>query len=81
MITAELNNDILTVSVRDNGKGIPEEKLRDINEGLANEDFKGHIGMKNVYRRLKLYFGDNADMRIISKENEGTEIIISIDYN
>lgn len=81
VITAELNNDILTVSVRDNGKGIPEEKLRDINEGLANEDFKGHIGMKNVYRRLKLYFGDNADMRIISKENEGTEIIISIDYN
>ena len=72
---------MLSVRVKDNGKGIPAQKLIELREGLAEEDFAGHIGMKNVYRRLKLYFGDRADMSISSEENSGTEIIITIDYN
>lgn len=81
VINADLHDNVLLVSVKDNGKGIPAQKLREINDGLESEEFKGHIGMKNVYRRLKLYFGDSADMDIRSEENKGTEIIITIDYN
>ena len=81
VINADLHDNVLLVSVKDNGKGIPAQKLKEINDGLESEEFKGHIGMKNVYRRLKLYFGDSADMDIRSEENKGTEIIITIDYN
>ncbi len=81
VIEADLCGNVLSVRVKDNGKGIPAQKLIELREGLAEEDFAGHIGMKNVYRRLKLYFGDRADMSISSEENSGTEIIITIDYN
>lgn len=79
-VSAELEDDMLKISVRDNGKGIASDKLREIRDGLGKEEFKGHIGVKNVYRRLKLYYGENADMQILSEENKGTEIIITIDY-
>ena len=79
-VNADFNDNILCISVKDNGVGIPAQLLSDINEGLADEDFKGHIGVKNVYRRLKLYFHDNAQMQILSEEGKGTEIIITINY-
>jgi two-component system sensor histidine kinase YesM len=79
-VRADMNDNVLTVSAADNGNGIPADKLREIRENLACEDFSGHIGVKNVYRRLKLYFGDNADMRINSEEGKGTEVVITIDY-
>lgn len=79
-VSAELRDKILRVSVKDNGIGIPRARLEEITKGLADEEFKGHIGMKNVYRRLKLYFGGSADMRILSEENKGTEVVITVNY-
>ena len=81
VIDADFMDNVLMISVKDNGKGIPDQKLMEIRDGLESEEFKGHIGMKNVYRRLKLYFGDSADMNIRSEENKGTEITITINYN
>lgn len=81
VIDVDFMDNVLMISVKDNGKGIPDQKLMEIRDGLESEEFKGHIGMKNVYRRLKLYFGDSADMNIRSEENKGTEITITINYN
>ncbi|MGN0181314.1 MAG: sensor histidine kinase [Candidatus Ornithomonoglobus sp.] len=77
-VYAGLTDGALTVAVEDNGKGIHADRLKEIQDGLEAEDFDGHIGVKNVYRRLKLYFGDRADMRISSEENKGTRIVIKI---
>ncbi len=79
-VDVDFSDNILTVTVADNGNGIAPDKLSEIRAGLDEEDFSGHIGVKNVYRRLKLYFGERADMRINSKENEGTQVIIRINY-
>lgn len=70
----------LYIVVEDNGKGIAPEELREIRAGLADKDFAGHIGLKNIYHRLKLHFGDNADMDIQSEENEWTRIVVVIDF-
>lgn len=70
----------LYIIVEDNGKGIAPEKLQKIKAGLADKEFAGHIGLKNIYHRLKLHFGDNADMDIRSAENEWTRIVIVIDF-
>lgn len=80
-VSSELNDNVLTIKVRDNGTGIEEEKLKQLISDLDSGDFDGHIGLKNVYRRLKIYFDDNADLEIESGQGEGTTVTIRIDYN
>lgn len=78
-VGAVQDNGALTVTVWDNGKGIDSETLKKINDDLGNKEFEGHVGIKNVYRRLKLCFGDRAAMNISSAVNEWTRITITID--
>ena len=68
----------LTIMVEDNGKGISPDELKKINESFKEKDFNGHVGLKNVYQRLKLYFGDSASMQIESEEKHWTRITITI---
>lgn len=79
-VRATYSNEILTISVRDNGVGMSVQRLKEIIDGLENEDFDGHIGIKNVYRRLKLQFEDRLKFEISSEERKGTEFIITVDY-
>ena len=41
------------------------------------EKNKGY-GLSNVYKRIKYYYGEDSDMDIISSEEKGTEVAISI---
>ena len=70
---------ILTVSVRDNGSGIESEKLNEIITNMASDsEANGNIGIRNVYRRLKLYYGEAVKFAISSKVNSGTEVRFAI---
>ena len=83
----------LHVRIADNGKGISEEQLRQILWKMKNTDGetadvaekewdfgvpKGSIGLPNIYRRLKLTFGDHAHLLLRSKEGYYTvaELVI-----
>ena len=79
-VSAELDNGVLTIAIWDNGTGITPQKLKELVEGLSSGDFDGHIGLKNVYKRLKIYFGDSAELIIKSEPEEGTTVTIRIDY-
>ncbi len=71
---------LLHVSVKDNGCGIPEEKLADINKALKDElvdSYEGSIGLMNVNSRIKLFYGTSYGMKINSKEGEGTEVTLT----
>lgn len=51
----------LIITIRDNGKGYPKE--------LLGRDWKyrreeGHIGLSNVYTRMKLIYEDGVDIRL-----------------
>ncbi|WP_163192953.1 sensor histidine kinase [Clostridium thermarum] len=75
-IRAEKDNFIITV--KDDGLGISPEKLEYLNKCL--EDFtiggKKSIGISNVNQRIKLYYGEEYGIKIRSRINEGTEVIL-----
>ncbi|HHW49246.1 MAG TPA: sensor histidine kinase [Clostridiaceae bacterium] len=66
--------DSIVLSVRDNGAGMDEKKLREVTEQLEKpqQDNKSSIGLSNVYSRLRLYYGENFRMQIKSKPGKGT---------
>lgn len=68
--------------IRDDGKGIDEDTLKRINEFLENcltitsEESKEFvsIGLMNINKRIKLYFGYEYGIDITSRQNEGTSV-------
>ena len=70
----------LCISVRDNGVGIPEEKIEKILKGKekSKNDTMSGIGLPNVDQRIKLVYGEEYGLSIESKVGEYTEIQVRI---
>lgn len=74
-VEVKLNNENLRVSVKDNGMGISEGKIGEILMGLEEDIYTtGSIGIRNVYRRLKLYYGEDFKFFIRSERDKGTNV-------
>ncbi len=79
-------NDIFNIYVYDNGKGIDENKLNELNKSLENssdderQNSKRLSGLKNLNRRIKLMFGQKYGITVYSEEGKYTEVTISIPY-
>lgn len=79
------DDDSVYIEVNDNGKGISKEKIQELLSRNKSENYKkekksGHttgIGVENVLRRLKLYFGKKDVLGIVSEDNL-TKFIIKI---
>lgn len=68
---------LVHISVKDNGCGIPSDKLLELNRELEkniSEEYQGSIGLMNVNSRIKLYYGNSYGMQIESEEGKGTEV-------
>lgn len=50
--------------IKDNGKGYPYSLLNDIMEETYWEKEDAHIGLRNIYKRLLLLYGDQFEIRI-----------------
>ena len=76
------NNNNLLLEVIDNGKGMTDEKLKEVITGLDDELFSfdkdGSFGLRNVNQRIKLYYGKQYGLDIKSKYDEGTHVSIII---
>ncbi|CAH1207845.1 hypothetical protein PAECIP111892_03004 [Paenibacillus auburnensis] len=78
-VSASRNEAGLIITVTDNGKGIEKEKLKWIESHLKSEQDSGqNIGLRNVYKRLMLYYNSRAKFTIESTEYEQTAITIQI---
>lgn len=76
--TAVLDNR-LQISVSDNGKGIEPDKLKELLFAIRKEDSSGaNIGIRNVYRRLELYYADQVRFEISSTPGLGTLVTFGI---
>ncbi|RCW49663.1 cache domain-containing sensor histidine kinase [Paenibacillus prosopidis] len=71
--------------VQDNGNGMEEAQLKELVARLrqfesqgwtAREATKG-IGLPNIYRRIKLLYGNKAEMSFYSKRGTGTTVTIT----
>lgn len=74
-------NEIIKIIVRDNGNGIPIEKMRRIEKMLEDYtvDFDGALyALKNINMRIKLNYGSEYGLYIYSSEGEGTTSEITI---
>lgn len=79
-ITANQQDDFWIIRIRDNGGTLSEDKKRELMhlyENLnMNEELKsmqiGGMGLKNVYLRMKLIYGEQAIFRIDTSEAHAT---------
>lgn len=75
-------NEFLYIDIEDNGSGIEEDKLKEIMEELNGEDnFCENVGIRNVYKRLHLYYGNDVEFNIESEINKGTIVHYGININ
>ncbi|MFW5981267.1 MAG: sensor histidine kinase [bacterium] len=68
----------LKIMISDNGVGFPEEVLARLRSIEHKEKADAHIGIWNVYRRLKLYFGDDSKILFDNIDNTGAKVDILI---
>ena len=63
--------------VFDTGAGMSAEKLKELRENIHTFNVR-NIGLANVNNRLKLYFGEEAGLKICSIEGQGTIVKFEI---
>lgn len=80
-ISVASENDNLIITVRDDGIGIPQEKIEQILAMRENNKQVFGLGLYNTIARLNYQYGDNYDLKISSVINEYTEVIITIPVN
>ena len=72
------NESYIILKIKDNGYGISEDKLEQIYKSFNDDSIHQGVGLKNVYQRIKIYYGEEADIKIDSLFDEGTIISIYI---
>lgn len=80
VIEIRKRNNYLKITIQDNGVGISDARLNQINQVLANQmDIKNFqtdqsgIGIYNVNERIKSFFGGESHLKISSSFEAGTQ--------
>lgn len=75
-IEAHLDGDNLMLSVSDSGVGLdPQEN------GCQSNKKNGGLGLKNVERRIKLFYGSESSVKIKSAKGKGTTVTLNLKNN
>jgi two-component system, sensor histidine kinase YesM len=70
--------NILQIIIQDNGNGLTQEELSNIDTTLS-EGYEGEMtAIINIHRRLRLKFGPMGGLKISKGEMGGLKIIINI---
>lgn len=79
-ILVERRENTLTMTVSDDGIGLPEDKLRHINENLASgrADSSSGYGIYNVNNRLRLYYGEEYGLRLERNQGQGIRSVVTL---
>jgi two-component system sensor histidine kinase YesM len=70
----------ICLSVKDNGVGMNEEELRRLQKEIVRpcQETESGFGLANVNERLRMNFGMEYGLTIMSKQGEGTEVQVMI---
>lgn len=86
-ISAKVEDGKFIMSVSDNGVGMRTAKLQVLQkridspedeETVQMEHSEGGVGMRNVSRRLRMYYGENARIELYSEFMRGFRVTITI---
>ena len=75
IIGCKTEDGAVCLTVEDNGCGIPPERLSALRQTLASGG-KTSFGLKSIQERIKIYFGDTANLTIHSRSGEGTRVTL-----
>ena len=74
-VIARREGQALIIFVEDNGEGIPAEELVRLRQRLSNpEEDQESIGLMNIQRRIRLYYGTDFGLEVESEASKGTRI-------
>lgn len=70
--------EYLTITIEDNGKGIDDHTLMNLQKKLKEKISlqEEHIGILNVHQRMQLVFGDDFGIQLESEQNRGTLVTL-----
>lgn len=72
-------DNILYLSVKDDGMGTSEEEAERLNESMKEVyNDTASNGLRNIARRLWLQYGEESGIRIVNEEGVGFEVILTV---
>lgn len=71
-----LQGGLLRITIEDNGPGFPEKLLGTLDP--TQDPGQQHIGICNVWKTIKLYYGDSAQIRLSNSCPTGAHIEIEL---
>ena len=79
-ISASENDKYVDIQIKDNGVGIPPDKLKTIQAHGSTKNAAGEagIGLRNISQRLRYQFGSQSDLVIKSGTGQGTVVQFKI---
>jgi two-component system, sensor histidine kinase YesM len=83
-IRAKKMDQWILIMISDNGKGMSENQLMELNRMLKidfEETSYNRVGLINIAKRLKLYYGSDTDIELQQNENGGITIVIQIPFD
>lgn len=75
-ITGERDSNIIKITIADNGVGMTDERLEHLRNTMEQPDDtpEKHVGMRNIYQRIKLCYGEGYGINVFSEQGKGTMI-------
>jgi len=89
-ISGQMQDGAMLITVTDNGAGMSREKLEaltrryqtasdlELGEELINDRDQSGYGLYNVEQRIRLFYGDEYGITIMSEEGAGTSVTVRI---
>ena len=77
-IKAYLDSSYLCFDIEDNGFGMLPDKIEEIYQSFKDKTIHRGVGLSNVYQRIRIFYGEKADIIVDSSLDDGTKISIRI---
>ena len=72
------DSGFVRLDISDDGYGMSPKKKQELEQSLREQTPAQGVGLKNVYLRLKVYYGSKADVTISSQLDVGTTVSLWI---
>lgn len=78
-ISIQENNGKIIIYIEDNGRGVEDEKILQMNKRLKKKyDTEQSIGITNANERIRILYGDEYGIKIEKAVEKGIKIIVTI---
>lgn len=72
------DTEILQITVEDDGLGMSEQQLLELRRMIYTSQLEQSVALHNVYHRIRLVYGEEADLTVDSTQGIGTRVILKL---